>query len=149
MPDYTATIALAESGYTTDDVTAINAEYIIDNAINFVNLEAQLSISALSGTAGSKTVTLTRDQYAVVSILSTAMLRETKKTSLTNSTSTGTSTSGSIGAGSLSLSESSSVSSAISAAASLNSGDDFLRELFWRGIEKLRQTESDYSRAFL
>jgi len=139
----TALIALAENGYTTTDMTAVNTEYVIDNAIDFVNLTAEVNIPQLSGTAGTKTVTLTREQNAAVRLLVTCMLREAKKTSLTNSSSSGTATSGSLGIGNLSMSESSSVSSAITAASSLNSSNDLTRSLFEMAIERLRRAENE------
>jgi hypothetical protein len=145
MPSVTALIALAENGYTITDITAINVEYIIDNAIDYVNLLAETSIAALSGTAGTKTVTVTREQNAPLRILITCMLREAKKTSLSNSSSTNNSsgTTSSIGVGVLSVSESSSVSAAISAASSFGGTNDLTRVLFDKAIERLRRVENE------
>jgi len=137
MLTYTALIALAENGYTTSDITAANAEYIIDRATDYVNLMAGQSIADMAGGAGVKTVTLTDNQNAVVGMLVTLMLREEKKSSLTNSTSSGTSTSGSVQVGGMGASESASVSSAISAASALGGADDFTREAFNDGLRRL------------
>lgn len=137
MVTYTALIALAENGYSITDISAANCEYIIDRATDYVNLLADTSIADMAGVAGVKTVTLTDDQNAVVGVLVSCMLREMKRTSLSNSTSTGTSTSGSLGVGNISMSESSSVSSAISAASALNGADDFTRTLFMMGVKRL------------
>ena len=118
----TAQIILDQTGYTTTDFTLINTEYMIDDALDTVNLMFTQSIAALSGSTGSKTGSLTRDQNAVVKMLLVLMLREGKKTSLSNSTSTGGSTSNqqSVGVGAISISESGSVSSAVSAAQAIN-----------------------------
>jgi len=48
------------------DLSAAQAEDILDMAINQINLFANVSVSNMSGTAGSKTVTLTRSQWAAV-----------------------------------------------------------------------------------
>lgn len=50
-------------------------EYLIDNAINYVNFHAGTSISNMSGTAGSKTVTVSSDQSAVLKPLIYMMVR--------------------------------------------------------------------------
>jgi hypothetical protein len=139
MVTYTALIALGENGLTISDFTAVNTEYIIDRAIDYVNMRAQINIPALVGVAGVKTVTLTRNQSAVIGLLVTCMLRAAKQTSLANSSSTSgsSSTSKSVGLGALSLSEGGSVSSAISAASSLGSADDFTRSEFQAGLRAL------------
>lgn len=93
MVTYTALIALAENGYTITDIPAATCEYIIDRAIDYVNMRVGASIAALTGAAGTKNVTLTRDQSAVVGLLMTCMLREAKKSSLSNSTATSNSSS--------------------------------------------------------
>jgi hypothetical protein len=117
-----ATNTLAENGYTTSDFTAATTEFIIDTAIDLLNLLAEQSIAAMAGSSGTKTVITTRDQAAVLKMLISVTLRENKKTALSSSSSTsGSSSAGkSVGIGSLSMSESSSVSSAISAAATIN-----------------------------
>jgi hypothetical protein len=55
--------------------SAINVENIIDSAIAYVAAQTNLSMSLLSGTAGSKTVNLTNTQAAVVKLLAGLMLR--------------------------------------------------------------------------
>lgn len=142
MVTYTALIALAENGYTITDISAANLEYIIDRAIDYVNALAGTSIADMTGAAGTKTATFTDAQNAVVGLLVTCMLREMKRTSLSNSTSTSNAsgTSSSIGIGGLSASESGSISTAVSAASSLNNAGDFTRELFNIGLKRLAGT---------
>ena len=122
MVTVNATIVLAQNGYTTSDFSAVNIEYMMDDAINTLNLLFSQSIAALSGGAGVGSTTLTRSQSAVFAMLMSLVLRENKKTALSNSSSTSNSTgaSSSVGIGGLSASESSSVSSAISAASAIN-----------------------------
>ena len=126
----TAQSILDQTGYTvyavgppaTGDFTLVNTELMIDDAIDTVNLMFTQAIAALSGSAGSKSGTMTRDQNAVVKMLLVLMLREGKKTSLSNSTSTngGSSTNQSINVGPFGRSEGGSVSSAVSAATAIN-----------------------------
>ena len=139
MTTLTATIVLAKNNYTTTDISAANTEYIIDDAIDFVNFDCGQTMSNMSGVAGSKTVTVTYAQNAVLSTLLTCMLRDAKKTGLSNSDSTSASsgTSKSVGVGNINVSESSSVSSAISAASSLNSADDFTRSMYVTARQRL------------
>jgi hypothetical protein len=154
----TAATALSENGYAvlsgnTGDFALVDVEAKIDDAINQVNLFAETNITALSGTAGSKTVTLSRLESAPVKILITITLREMKKTSLSNSSSTSgsSSTNKSVSiAGVLSQSEGGSTSTAVSAAAALNSAANSpLIDMFWKAIEKLRAAETDWSQAFI
>jgi hypothetical protein len=140
MVDITATTVLSQNGYTTTDLAAADVERIIDDAINQVNLDAAQSMSNMTGAEGSKTVTVTAPQSVPVKILISLMLREVKKTSLTNSdsTSSSTSTSKSIGVGQINVSDASSVSSSISAAASINTvANTILRENYLRAISRL------------
>lgn len=140
MTTITATEILAENGYTTSDFTAATVELIITNAKRYINFMANQSIADMTGTEGSKTLTLTENQDICVRILTTCMLREAKKTSLTNSSSTGTSsgTASSIGVGPVSVSESSSVSSSISAAAAINSPSNTIyREMLNQALSRL------------
>jgi hypothetical protein len=126
----TAQTILDQTGYAvysagppvTGDFTLINTEYMMDDAIDTVNLMFTQNIAALTGTAGSKTATMTRDQNSVVKMLLVLMLREAKKTSLSNSSSTGgsSSTGKSVSVNGISMSQNSSVSSAISASSALN-----------------------------
>ena len=48
------------------DISAINTEKLIDLAIHYLNLYAQLDMSNMAGTAGSKTLNVTSPQYAAV-----------------------------------------------------------------------------------
>jgi hypothetical protein len=146
LPTLTAEIAIEKNGYVVDtDFSEINVEYQIDDLLDYINLLAETSIASMSGTAGSKSVTLSRDENAAVSIGIACMLREAKKTTLSNSSSTSNSTgaSSSIGVGNISASESSSVSASISAASSLNSADDLTRQLFEKAIARLKQVVNE------
>jgi len=68
---------LDENGYTTSDLNTslANIEYLIDNAIDFINLEAGTSIADLSGTAASKSLTGSENEIVVVKALSALCLR--------------------------------------------------------------------------
>ena len=78
MATITAQLILDENNYTDDDITLTNLEYLIDNAINYVNLQTGLSISNLSGTAESKTVTVTSNESTVIKSLAVLMIRAYK-----------------------------------------------------------------------
>ena len=137
----TATTILAQNGMTTTDFTAATVEYMIDDCIDIVNLLASQTIAAMTGSAGTKTATFTRLQSPVVKTLISLVLRENKKTALTNSSSTGDSsgTSSSIAVGPISLSESSSVSSSISAAAAINNPSNSVYvDMFYKQCEALK-----------
>jgi len=71
----TAQIILDENNYTVTDISLINLEGVIDNSIGYLNLRTGLSMSALTGSAGSKTVSLTSAQAVLVKILSTLMVK--------------------------------------------------------------------------
>jgi hypothetical protein len=145
MVDVSATIILAENGYTTTDFTAENTEYMIDDVIDTVNLLAGTTITALTGTAGTKTTTVTRHESPAVKTLCTIVLREAKKTSLSNSSSTSgsSSSSKSTNFGPVGVSEGGSTSTAISAASALNNAANSpLVDLFYKEIEKLQITQS-------
>lgn len=58
---------------TTSNISAINTENLIDMAINMLNLYGDLSISAMSGSSGSKTVTLTSAEWAAVFLVCRAL----------------------------------------------------------------------------
>lgn len=138
----TAAIILAKNGYSDSDLSYINCEYLIDDAIDFINGKAHSSIPNLSGAvAGSKTVTVTGyNENAALAFLLTMMLREAKKTSLTNSSSTSGSSSqaNSMGLGPASMSESSSVGTAISAASSINNeANSPEAKFFWEAMAEL------------
>jgi hypothetical protein len=71
MATITAQNILDENNYTVADISLVNLAALIDNAINYVNLRAGLSMTTTVG--GS--VTLTGNQSVVVKLLSTLMLR--------------------------------------------------------------------------
>ena len=66
---------LDENNYTTSDCNLTNTEYLIDNAVDYVNLQAGTSIADLAGSAESKTLTGTEDEIAIVKVLSSLLLR--------------------------------------------------------------------------
>lgn len=138
----TAATVLAQNQYTTTDFDLTDVEYMIDDCIDTVNALTNDTIAALSGDAGSKSVTITRSEAPSVKTLITIVLREAKKTSLSNSSSTGnsTGTSSSINVGSIGMSESGSVSSAISATSALNNtAGSPLVDLFYKLIDVLKE----------
>jgi hypothetical protein len=156
----TAVTVLSQNGYTvysagppiTGDFTAVDTEYCIDDAINQVNLLTEKNIPSLSGTAGSKSVTLSRLESAPVKLLITIMLREAKKTSLSNSSSTSgsNSTSQSWNFGPMGASQGSSVGTAISATSAMNNAANSpLMDLFNRSIEKLKSSDQTWSYALI
>lgn len=70
-----ATRILAETSYTVGYISLTNLEYLIDNAIDYINMEAGISIADLAGTAESKSLTGTDAQIFAVKALSELMLR--------------------------------------------------------------------------
>jgi len=75
MPTITAQDILDENNYTESDISKAKVESLIDNAINYINLETGLSISNMSGSSGSKSVTVTSDQAPVVKALASLYVR--------------------------------------------------------------------------
>lgn len=81
----TANIAqriLDENGLILTNFTGLTLtilEYKIDDAIDYVNLQAGLTIAHLSGTAESKSITGTDGQILVVKWLTNMMLRAYKE----------------------------------------------------------------------
>lgn len=67
---------LDENNYTGPSKTIV--EYLIDNAIDYVNLMASTSIADLAGSAEAKSLTATEDQIIVVKTLSALMIRAYK-----------------------------------------------------------------------
>lgn len=61
----TITALLIQAEFNTS-IVATKLEYMIDSAIDTVNSDADVSISNLSGTAGSKTVSVTAAQAAAI-----------------------------------------------------------------------------------
>jgi activator of HSP90 ATPase len=123
-----STSLITQNGYAvysagppvTGDFTVANVDAMVDDCINTVNLFASQDMAAMSGTP--KTVTVTREQSIVVKMLLTLVLRENKKTQLSNSSSTGNAsgTAKSINVGPIGMSQSNSVSTSISATAAIN-----------------------------
>jgi hypothetical protein len=137
---FTAATILIQNGMTETDFLDETVEYMMDDAIDTVNLLFTQDIAALAGSAGAKTATMTRGQSAVTKMLLTLVLRENKKTQLTSSDSTSNASgaSGSISAGGLSMSESSSISTGISASAAINNpANSVYVELFMQAGNKL------------
>jgi len=62
-----------ETGYDIDDITVVNLEYLIDNAIDYVNLHAGQSISDMAGSP--KSVTVSDNQSIVLKPLIVLMMR--------------------------------------------------------------------------
>jgi len=73
MATITAQQILDENKWTETQISITNLEYLIDNAINYVNAETGLSISNLSGSPGSVTVTSSQDY--VIKALSAVLVR--------------------------------------------------------------------------
>lgn len=86
MVSLTAARLLSRNFYSSTDFdpdsdetqSYTNVEYLIDDLIDWINTECGVSISSMSGTAGSKTVTLTAAQNAVASMILPILLRDTK-----------------------------------------------------------------------
>jgi hypothetical protein len=57
------------------DIAAATFEYLIDNAIDYINLTAGTSIADLSGDAGTKSVTASEGELAAIKTLSGLLLR--------------------------------------------------------------------------
>ncbi len=57
------------------DINSIDVEYLIDDTIDTINLEAGTGISNMTGVAGTKTVTVTSNQSAVIKPLVALMLK--------------------------------------------------------------------------
>lgn len=144
----TAAIVLGKNGYALDtgsggDFTAVNTEYLMDDMIDFIDGQVGSDvIPSLSGTAGSKTVTITgRNENAAFSFGMTIALREGKKTSLTGSSTTNGSESSSHSwtVGQVSHSEGASVGQAIGASTAINNESNSPESrFFWEAIAKLK-----------
>lgn len=73
---------LDENGYALTDFSGLTKtilEYKIDDAIDYVNLQAGTSIADLSGTAESKSITGTDGQILTVKWLTNLMLKAYKE----------------------------------------------------------------------
>ena len=70
---------LDETRYTTSDVSSLTKlEYMIDNAIDTVNLRAGTSIADLAGAAESKSITGSESEILVVKELTVLLIRVLK-----------------------------------------------------------------------
>ena len=70
---------LDENYYTVSDFYSLTrVEYMIDNAIDTINLRAGTSIADLAGSAEAKTLTGTEDEILVVKELTSLLLRAVK-----------------------------------------------------------------------
>lgn len=105
-------------------VSLTNVEMIIDDIIDTINSEAETTIPEMSGTAGTKTVTVSRNQNAAIKLVLPVMLKEAKYK---------LSTSGSMGP--------------LSSSVSVGSQDSIFKELFYKAIEKLK--ERDWSQSII
>lgn len=76
MATITAQNILDENNYP--DMSKTIVEYLIDNVINYLNLETGLSISNMTGDAESKSVTVTSGQSAIIKPLAALMIRAYK-----------------------------------------------------------------------
>lgn len=70
---------LDEHKYTSSDISLTNLEYLIDDVVDYVNLQAGLSISDLSGSAESKSLTATDGQILVIKWLANLTIRAYKE----------------------------------------------------------------------
>lgn len=151
---FTATQIIQQNGYVvTTDFTPTNVEYWIDDSVDYVNLLAETSIPHMTGTAGSKSISVSDKVNAALKPLLACVLRENKKTTLTNSSSTSNSSgsTNSFGLGALNGSEPSSISSSIGAASSINNPNNTIfRQMFLDAIERLRaEEEYDWNKALI
>ena len=71
----TAQQIMTQNNYSVSDLALATLEPMINNVINYVNLEANTTISLMSGTAESKIVTLTRSEASTVKTLSALVIR--------------------------------------------------------------------------
>ena len=70
---------LTENNYVVGDFGSLtNVEYLIDNAVDYINLEAGVSIANLSGTEETKSLTATAQEIVVVKLVSGLLLRAFK-----------------------------------------------------------------------
>ena len=75
----TAALVLAENNYVVDvDISAVNLEYLIDNAVNYINMQANTSMAALGGAGGSKTQDYDRNEATILKSLTTLMIKAYK-----------------------------------------------------------------------
>ena len=89
MVTITASRTLGRFGLTTDDLSAANTEYVIDDVTDYINLKAGTSIADMTGAAGTKEVTLSGDQNAVFMLIMSIMLKDVKALTISSSTTLG------------------------------------------------------------
>jgi hypothetical protein len=65
---------LDENGYTVSDISLLNAEYLVKNAVDYINLQAGTSI-AFVPVAGSENLSASDSEIAVVKPLSALLVR--------------------------------------------------------------------------
>jgi hypothetical protein len=65
---------LAENNYTTSDISATNVEYLIRNAIDYINLMAGTSITFVPS-AGSEDLTASDSEIVLVKTLTALLIR--------------------------------------------------------------------------
>lgn len=81
MADITAQTLLDRNNWATTDINTdattakTRVEYLIDDAIDYINGEAGTSMSNMSGAAGSKSVTVTSAQAPIVRALAALLVR--------------------------------------------------------------------------
>ena len=71
----TAQNILDENKWTVANIALANLETLMDNAINYINLEANTSIAPMSGTSESQICTLTRSESLAFKSLTSLMVR--------------------------------------------------------------------------
>ena len=69
---------LDENSYTVSDISLTNLEYLIDNAIDTVNLRAGTTIADLTGSAADKDIVGTESEVLVVKELTVLLIRAYK-----------------------------------------------------------------------
>ena len=66
---------LQENSYSTSDITTTVLEYKIQDAIDYIELQAGITIADLAGAAGTKSITATDPQILVVKWLTNLFIR--------------------------------------------------------------------------
>ena len=65
---------LNENNYTVSDISTANLEYLIDNAVDYINMQAGTNIAHVSG----NNLTASDSELMIVKTLSTLMIRAYK-----------------------------------------------------------------------
>lgn len=71
----TAQNILDENNWATSIIALDDLESLMNNAINYVNLEANTTIAPMSGTSGSKTINLSRSESFAIKLLTALIVR--------------------------------------------------------------------------